>query len=833
MDVDVKAKSSNKFLKWLKTHSLMIFKYDWAVRQYLLRLVTPSEDLIPTEFAETKLVKAGITDLKSIQQFSKISVVKGKIITPKNTIWQSKWFEISIIVLIMLSSLILCIDTPLNDPDSTLSRTLTIIDFIFTFLFLIEALLKIMALGFFTNPYDGIKGYIFNYWNILDFGVVIVSIVDFYFSMSQNTTDTQSLKSLKALRAVRALRPLRMISRNEGLKIAVKALFASIPAMANVLMVCLLFLLIFAIMGVNFFKGQFYSWKSDLTTLLSTVKTRRDWYNIGGQWENHDANFDNVLNAILTLFQMMTKDEWIPIMDNGIDANGIENQPMYENNLYFWLYFILFMIVGSMLVVNLFIGVIIDNFNKIKNSEEIGADWMVTPAQRQWMEVQQIMIKKKLRQIPDQPKSKLRRFWFAIAYNKNFEIIITIVITLNTITMAMVYARMSQTYEQTLNYINYVFTAIYNIEFIIKFIAFYFKYFTVDSWNKFDFVWLLGADIGLILQVSKINAQISRVAVFFRAFRIMRIFRLLRTYGQVIVTTLINVSFQITNILSLIFLLLFIYSALGINLFATVMYRDIYNRYTNFRSFPNAIILLMQVASGENWGNLMYELSKKGNFDNEEWVDEQTYDEMQENGIKEWGSQVAYPYFITFVILISFTIMNLSIAAIIDGLRAAKRDEEFIITGSQIDELVDLWSEYDPKATGWISVESLAMLIYELPPPIGLGRCFSESIKYHSKYYEKRMRDNIIETALYLDYKKDSDSMDNIKYVEKQGIKYVVNIKKGYVMKETKMVQILGKFAIPVYKNTKVHFKDIWKQIIKNIFESKKLEVDFNAKIEK
>ena len=159
----------------------------------------------------------------------------------------------------MLSSLILCIDTPLNDPDSTLSRTLTIIDFIFNFLFLTEALLKIMALGFFTNPYDGIKGYIFNYWNILDFGVVIVSIVDFYFSMSQNTTDTQSLKSLKALRAVRALRPLRMISRNEGLKIAVKALFASIPAMANVLMVCLLFLLIFAIMGVNFFKGQFYS----------------------------------------------------------------------------------------------------------------------------------------------------------------------------------------------------------------------------------------------------------------------------------------------------------------------------------------------------------------------------------------------------------------------------------------------------------------------------------------------------------------------------------------------------------------------------------------------
>ena len=85
---------------------------------------------------------------------------------------------------------------------------------------------------------------------------------------------------------------------------------------------------------------------------------------------------------MLTLFQMMTKDEWIPIMDHGIDANGIENQPVYEKYLYFCLYFILFMIVGSMLVVNLFIGVIIDNFNKIKNFEEIGADWMVTPSQK-------------------------------------------------------------------------------------------------------------------------------------------------------------------------------------------------------------------------------------------------------------------------------------------------------------------------------------------------------------------------------------------------------------------------------------------------------------------
>ena len=141
---------------------------------------------------------------------------------------------------------------------------------------MIEAVLKIIALGFFWSPYHGITGYIMNWWNVLDFTVVVVSIVDFYFAMSSTGGDTSSLKSLKALRAIRALRPLRMISRNEGLKIAVKALFASIPAMANVLLVCLLFLLIFAILGVNFFKGTFFSCQDSTEVLISRVETRRD-----------------------------------------------------------------------------------------------------------------------------------------------------------------------------------------------------------------------------------------------------------------------------------------------------------------------------------------------------------------------------------------------------------------------------------------------------------------------------------------------------------------------------------------------------------------------------
>lgn len=188
-----------------------------------------------------------------------MQIVEGKVLTDEKHIRYSKYFEIVIIAAILTSSILLCIDTPLSNPNATFFIILKYLDYIFTFLFLIEAILKIIALGFFYNNFPGISPYILNAWNILDFVVVVSSLIDFGFSVSSNGADTGSLKSLKALRAIRALRPLRMVSRNEGLRIVVNALFSSIPAMTNVLLVCIIFLLIFAIMGVNFFKGQFYS----------------------------------------------------------------------------------------------------------------------------------------------------------------------------------------------------------------------------------------------------------------------------------------------------------------------------------------------------------------------------------------------------------------------------------------------------------------------------------------------------------------------------------------------------------------------------------------------
>jgi len=209
-----------------------------------------------------------------------------------------------ILLLIFTSSVMLALDTPLLDPKSTSAKIYASIDLAHTVLFTIEMMIKIIGLGFFTNSLKNgnLQPYIKSTWNILDFFVVMSSLLELIMPLVTGGNGAEQLKSLKALRALRALRPLRMVSKNEGMKLVVGALMTSLPSMTNVLLVCMLLLLIMAIMGVNLFKGTFYSCGGLSFEATLLIDTMQDCVDAGGSWENEDINFDNVMNAIMCLF---------------------------------------------------------------------------------------------------------------------------------------------------------------------------------------------------------------------------------------------------------------------------------------------------------------------------------------------------------------------------------------------------------------------------------------------------------------------------------------------------------------------------------------------------
>jgi hypothetical protein len=144
--------------------------------------------------------------------------------------------------------LTLAFEHPLDDPLSKKNMILKNIGMVLAFVFLIEAVLKIIVNGFIFN---GRHSYLRGGWNQLDFVIVICSILSF-------ALDSNKLKSVKVIRILRVLRPLRMISGNEGLQLCVKSLLLSLPGIINVIILTLFFFLIFGILFTNFFKGKYY-----------------------------------------------------------------------------------------------------------------------------------------------------------------------------------------------------------------------------------------------------------------------------------------------------------------------------------------------------------------------------------------------------------------------------------------------------------------------------------------------------------------------------------------------------------------------------------------------
>uniref|UniRef100_A0A5F9CYX5 Sodium channel protein n=1 Tax=Oryctolagus cuniculus TaxID=9986 RepID=A0A5F9CYX5_RABIT len=275
---------------------------------------------------------------------------------------EHSWFESFIIFMILLSSGALAFEDIYLEERKAIKALLEYADKMFTYVFVLEMVLKWVAYGF--------KKYFTSAWCWLDFLIVAVSLV----SLVANTLGFSEMGPIKSLRTLRALRPLRALSRFEGMRVVVNALVGAIPSIMNVLLVCLIFWLIFSIMGVNLFAGKFgrciNQTEGDVPLNHTVVnnKSECESFNVTGElyWTKVKVNFDNVGAGYLALLQVATFKGWMDIMYAAVDSRGYEEQPQWENNLYMYIYFVIFIIFGSFFTLNLFIGVIIDNFNQQK-----------------------------------------------------------------------------------------------------------------------------------------------------------------------------------------------------------------------------------------------------------------------------------------------------------------------------------------------------------------------------------------------------------------------------------------------------------------------------------
>jgi hypothetical protein len=166
-----------------------------------------------------------------------------------------------------------------------------------------------------------------------------------------------------------------LISRNDGLQIAVKSLLLGLPNILNVTIIMLLFFLIFGVISVSQFKGKFFYCSGNY---LDDIEITSKWecLGAGGEWINQIYNFDNIPNAIITLFVMSTTAGWKDVMLNSITSTEVDYVAQSERNIFWNIFYIFFLIIGYFFFLNLFIGVVVTNFNSEK--DKIGGNDLLT-----------------------------------------------------------------------------------------------------------------------------------------------------------------------------------------------------------------------------------------------------------------------------------------------------------------------------------------------------------------------------------------------------------------------------------------------------------------------
>ncbi|XP_021559616.2 voltage-dependent T-type calcium channel subunit alpha-1G isoform X24 [Neomonachus schauinslandi] len=551
-----------------------------------------------------------------------------------------KMFDHVVLVIIFLNCITIAMERPKIDPHSAERIFLTLSNYIFTAVFLAEMTVKVVALGWCF----GEQAYLRSSWNILDGLLVLISIIDILVSMVSDS-GTKILGMLRVLRLLRTLRPLRVISRAQGLKLVVETLMSSLKPIGNIVVICCAFFIIFGILGVQLFKGKFFVCQGEDTR---NITNKSDCAEASYRWVRHKYNFDNLGQALMSLFVLASKDGWVDIMYDGLDAVGVDQQ----------------------------------NFHKCRQHQE-----EEEARRREEKRLRRLEKKRRNLMLDDviasgssssaapeaqckpyySDYSRFRLLVHHLCTSHYLDLFITGVIGLNVVTMAMEHYQQPQILDEALKICNYIFTVIFVLESVFKLVAFGFRRFFQDRWNQLDLAIVLLSIMGITLEEIEVNASLPINPTIIRIMRVLRIARVLKLLKMAVgmralLDTVMQALPQVGNLGLLFMLLFFIFAALGVELFGDLECDETHpceglGRHATFRNFGMAFLTLFRVSTGDNWNGIMKDTLR---------------DCDQESTC--YNTVISPIYFVSFVLTAQFVLVNVVIAVLMKHLEESNKE---------------------------------------------------------------------------------------------------------------------------------------------------------------
>ncbi|GKT39955.1 calcium-channel protein cch1 [Colletotrichum spaethianum] len=625
------------------------------------------------------------------------------------------WYASSafIYACIVAMVVIACVTTPLyqkqyqaDHPEFSITFWYVWTDLAFAIVFSVEAVIKVIADGFFFTP----NAYYRSSWGFID-GIVLITLL-----VNVGTLLANDGAVSRAIGAFKALRALRLLNVSDSARDTFHSLIiVGGWKILSAAFVSISLLIPFAIYGLNLFNGQMVSCNdgddsivriSDCFGEYNSTPFNDDWPMLAPRVPaNAYFSFDDFASSLFILFQIVSQEGWTDVMFAAQAVTGRGLQPKELNRQGNAMFFVVFNLLATVFVLTLFISVFMRNY-----TEQTGVAFL-TAEQRSWLE-----LRKLLRQISPSKSSyneseKTWKKWChkrAIEKRGKWYTAVTYVLICHLLLLLLEYHGEPQWWTDSRDGIFLAFTLVYMANITIRITGLGWARFRRSSWDLYSLVVVTGAFVSTsVLIISRTSDTYVQLHKFFLVAILLLLIPRNDALDQLFKTAAASLT-TIGNLLATWLVFFLVFAIALTQAFSLTRFGENEEANINFRSVPNALILLFRMSCGEGWNQVMEDyatIEPPLCVDNPDFFD-------SDCGSKPWARFL----FVAWNILSMYIFVNLFVSLIYEsfsyvyqrssGLAAVDRDE--------IRRFKEAWRSVDPAGTGFISKEAFPRLLGEL-----------------------------------------------------------------------------------------------------------------------
>ncbi|EAS31482.3 calcium channel subunit Cch1 [Coccidioides immitis RS] len=629
-------------------------------------------------------------------------------VDPYKPVWYT--FSAFIYAAIVAMVLLACIATPLYQRTYFETHRYAVknwfvwTDIGFAILFTVEALIKVVADGFFWTP----NAYFRGSWGFIDGLVLITLWINVAASLLQNGDVSRVVGAFRALRALRLL----------NVSDSARETFHSVIILGgwkviSAAFVSMGFLVPFAIYGLNLFNNQMKRCNDDDFGYSSLAYCVGEYKSSPFAWdvlaprvvENPFYSFDTFGDSLFILFQIVSQEGWTDVLWSAMSITGVGQQPQPFASQANGLFFVAFNLLGAVFVLTLFVSVFMRNY-----TEQTGVAFL-TAEQRSWLE-----LRKLLRQISPSKRStskknsKFKAWSYRIAVKKH-GVWAKFITTLLLIHLGLLVLEFHPTvgwWDRTRDIIFFVLTLFYIANIAIRLIGLTWSRFRRSSWDLYSVLAVSGTFVTTLLSlIGHENRAFMQLHKLFLVSIALLLIPRNNQLDQLFKTAAASLT-AISNLLATWFVLFLVYAIALTQIFGLTKFGDGENNNINFRTVPKALILLFRMSCGEGWNQVMEDFAT---------MDFPYCTSEDEFFQSDCGSAAgARTLFISWNILSMYIFVSLFVSLIFESFSYVYQRSSglYAISREEIRRYKQAWATFDPDGTGYISKQQFPRLLGEL-----------------------------------------------------------------------------------------------------------------------